>query len=71
MTKIADKIFEAMNELAEVRHIYQREHPRFGFEGNQLKATLKHLGKARRAVDFVERTLRKKQGGRARAKRKS
>ncbi len=60
MTRIANKIFEAMNELAEVRYIYQRVEPKYGLDAKQKKKALGHLGKAKKAIAAVEKAFKKK-----------
>ena len=60
MSKIANKIFKAMDELAEVRHIYQRVPPKHDLEDTQKKSALAHLKKAKEAIAAVEKEFKKK-----------
>lgn len=60
MTEIADKVFEAMNALAEARHIYAREEPKYGFTDGQKKMVKKHLENAKKAISSIEKLLGKK-----------
>ena len=66
MSKIANTIFKAMNELAEVRHIYQREKPKHGLDEKQRKTALKHIAKAKKAIASVEKDFKKKPKKKAR-----
>ena len=56
--KIADKIFQAMNDLAEVRHLYVREEPKYDFTAAQKRKIKSRLGKVKKAVAFVEKKLK-------------
>ncbi|MDP6670715.1 MAG: hypothetical protein QGI60_02775 [archaeon] len=60
MSTIANKIFKAMEELAEVRHIFQRVPPKHDLEGVQKKSAMVHLKKAKAAIAAVEREFKKK-----------
>ena len=60
MSNIANKIFKAMEELAEVRHIFQRVPPKHDLEGVQKKSALAHLKKEKEAITAVEKEFKKK-----------
>ncbi|MAG22162.1 MAG: hypothetical protein CL943_02560 [Candidatus Diapherotrites archaeon] len=58
--KIANTIFKAMSDLAEVRHIYQRIDPKHELTAAQRKSALSRLGKVKKAVTLVEKEFKKK-----------
>ena len=60
MTKIASKIFDAMTEMAEVRHVYQRIDPKFGLTPEQKRTALKHVARAKKAIAVVERAFKQR-----------
>ena len=60
MSKIANTIFKAMNELAEVRHVFQREEPKHTLTDKQKKKALGHLERAKKAIASVEKQFKKK-----------
>lgn len=60
MSRIANEIFKAMSELAEVRHIFQRVPPKHDLDGVQNKSALAHLKKAKEAIAVVEKEFKKK-----------
>jgi recombinational DNA repair ATPase RecF len=60
MTKIAHKLVDVMNELAEVRHVYIRDAPRYELSTEQQKKILKHLKRAQKELAAVEKSLSKK-----------
>ena len=61
MVKTHNKIFEAMNSLAEIRHIYAREEPKLTLTPGKKERIKKHLSDAKKAIAFLEKRFREKE----------
>ncbi len=58
--KVYEKIFDAMNDLAEARHIYVRDAPKFDLTPEQKKKMQKHLKNAKKSIAEIEKLVAKK-----------